>query len=333
MVRRFISQFGHQEAIDQVFLASQKQLRPNRNGNLYLQVELSDRSGSISARMWNVSEADYRGFDDGDYVRVEGNTQLYQGAIQLIATNICRARADEVEQGDFMPLSSAEVDRLAVRLAEMLRNLSDPHLAALAESFLVDEQFMAKLVKAPAGVKNHHAHQGGLLEHIVNLMEVVLRIGDCYPMLDLDLLIMGAFLHDMGKVDELTYERGFAYSDEGQLIGHLVMAVSTLEAKLAEAERLSGEPFPAETALRLKHMIVSHHGQYEFGSPKVPMTLEALALHHLDNLDAKLYAAWQQLNDDPNVESPWTNYDHALGRKLFKGYGERRNSTDNADES
>jgi 3'-5' exoribonuclease len=152
-------------------------------------------------------------------------------------------------------------------------------------------------------------------------MEVVNRIAPCYPQIDGDLLLFGAFLHDVGKVDELIYDKGFAYSDEGQLIGHLVMAVSTLEAKVAEAERLSGETVPRELVLRLKHMIVSHHGEYEFGSPKLPMTLEAVALFCLDNLDAKVAAFHQQLRDDPNVDSTWTCYHPTLGRKLYKGNG------------
>jgi 3'-5' exoribonuclease len=193
----------------------------------------------------------------------------------------------------------------------------------LAECFLVDDQFMAKFSRAPAGVKNHHAYVGGLLHHVVNLMEVVIRVACCYPAIDADLLLMGAFVHDLGKIDELCYDRGFSYSDEGQLIGHLVMGVALLEAKVAEAERFTGEPVPAETVLRLKHMIVSHHGQYEFGSPKLPMTLEAVALHHLDNLDAKVHSFQQQMRDDPNVESPWTSFNHNLGRKLFKGTGEQ----------
>lgn len=319
MPRRFVNQFGHQEAVDQIFLASQKQLRPNRNGNLYLQVELSDRGGSISARMWNASESEYRTFDDGDFVRVEGNTQLYQGCLQLIATNICKARPEEIEYADFMPVSPAEVDRLTVRLAELLRGMANPHLRNLAECYLLDEAFMGRFTRAPAGVKNHHAYIGGLLEHVVTLMELVKRVVDIYPAIDPDLLLMGAFLHDIGKVGELSYDRGFAYTDEGQLIGHLVMAISLLEGKLAEAERLSGEVMPEELVLRLKHMIVSHHGEYEFGSPKLPMTLEAVALHHLDNLDAKIYSFSQQMRDDPNVESPWTAYNQGLGRKLYKG--------------
>jgi 3'-5' exoribonuclease len=322
MPRRFINQFAHQEAVDQIFLASQKQLRPNRNGNLYLQVELSDRSGAISARMWNASESEYRNFDDGDFVRVEGSTQLYQGAIQLIATNICKARHEEIEYADFMPLGPVEIDRLALRMGELLRSLGNPHLRNLAECFLIDEEFMAKFTRAPAGIKNHHAYIGGLLEHVVNLMEVVTRIVPCYPALDGDLLLMGAFIHDMGKIDELSYDRGFSYTDEGQLVGHLVMAMRLLEDKVREAERLSGETIPKETVLRLKHMIVSHHGQYDYGSPKLPMTLEAVALHQLDNLDAKIHNFAQQMRDDPNVDSPWTHYNPSLGRKLYKGGSE-----------
>jgi 3'-5' exoribonuclease len=133
------------------------------------------------------------------------------------------------------------------------------------------------------------------------------------------MLLMGAFVHDLGKIDELGYERTFSYTDEGQLIGHVVMAVSMLDEKVREAERLSGEPIPQETVLRLKHIVVSHHGEYEFGSPKLPMTLEAIALHCLDNLDAKLFNFQQQIRDDANVESAWTSFNPQLNRKLFKG--------------
>jgi 3'-5' exoribonuclease len=318
---------AHQEPIDQIFLASEKQLRPNRNGNLYLQLELSDRSGSINARMWNASEQDYRSFENGDYVRVEGTTQLFQGTIQLIATSIARVGAGEVNQDDFLTLDSREIDELGGRLSGMLRKMNDPHLVNLAECFLLDDEFMRKFARAPAGIKNHHAYLGGLLEHVVSLMELTARVADLYPAINRDLLMMGAFLHDLGKVEELAYERDFSYTDEGQLIGHLVIAVGMLEKKLREAERLSGEPVPPELVLRLKHMIVSHHGQYEFGSPKLPMTLEAVALAQLDNLDAKIHSFQQLIRDDPNVESGWTNFNHALGRKLFKGESENGSRT------
>jgi 3'-5' exoribonuclease len=184
----------------------------------------------------------------------------------------------------------------------------------------MDESFMARFARAPAGIKTHHAYQGGLLDHVVNLMEVVLRIAPCYPAIDRDLLLMGAFVHDISKIDELSFDRDLAYSDEGQLVGHLVMGVGRLEDKVCEAEKLAGEPISEETVLRLKHMIVSHHGQHEFGSPKLPMTLEAIALASLDFLDAKVSQFDQQLRDDPNVDSAWTNYNPNLARKLFKGH-------------
>ncbi|HID75680.1 MAG TPA: HD domain-containing protein [Planctomycetaceae bacterium] len=319
MGRRFVKELGQQESVDEVFLASGKQLRPNRNGNLYLQVELSDRTGAISARMWNATESLYRSFDNGDYVRVCGTTQLYQGSLQLIATRLTKVFPEEVREEDFVPLPSTALEKLVARLSELLRSLEDPQLKTLAECFLLDDQFMEQFARAPAGVKHHHAYQGGLLEHVVNLMEVANRVAPCYPQINRDLLLAGAFLHDIGKVSELSYQRELAYTDEGQLIGHLVMGVGLLDAKVREAERLSGEAFPEDLLLRLKHMIVSHHGQYEFGSPKLPMTLEALALYYLDSLDAKVFAFHQQLEDDPNVDSSWTCFHPTLGRKLFKG--------------
>jgi 3'-5' exoribonuclease len=319
MGRRYVNQLTEQEAVNEVFRAAGKQLRPNRNGNLYLQVDFSDRTGSVGTRMWNASEKIYQSFDNGDYVRVEGTTQLFQGAMQLIATRITRVDPEEVDEEQFAPLAAVEVDKLTARLGEMLRGMTNPQLVTLAECFLLDDSFMAKFVQAPAGIKLHHAYHGGLLEHVVHLMEVVIRVAPCYPQIDRDLLLTGAFLHDVAKVDELHYDREMAYTDEGQLIGHLVMAVSLLEAKVAEAEKLSGDPIDEETVLRLKHMIVSHHGEYEFGSPKLPMTLEAIALCCLDNLDAKLFSFHQQIQEDPNVGSHWTNYNANLARKLFKG--------------
>lgn len=319
MARKYIGQLGQQESVDEVYRVSDKQLRPNRNGNLYLQFDLSDRTGRMAARMWNASEALYRAFENGDYLRVEGVTQVFQGAMQMIVARIEKVEPSTVAADDFAPVNTVQVDKLLVRLGEILRGLNDPALQTLAECFLLDEPLMGRFAEAPAGIKNHHAYRGGLLEHVVNIMEAALRLAPCYPQLNSDLLVMGAFLHDMGKTGELLWEREMAYSDEGQLIGHIVMGVEILDRKLAEAEKLSGEPVPVDTALRLKHMLLSHHGEYEYGSPKLPMTLEAIALYFLDNLDAKINAFGQLLRDDPNVESAWTVFHPQLNRKLYKG--------------
>jgi 3'-5' exoribonuclease len=319
MSRRYVNQLAHQEAVDEVFLASGKQLRPNRSGNLYLQIELSDRSGRVTARVWNANETLYKSFNNGDHLRVEGTAQLFQGAMQIIATKLEKVDPADVDEDDFIQLPPVEVDKLVARAAEMLRGMNNPHLQNLAECFLVDEDFMARLSRAPAGVKNHHAYLGGLIEHVVSVMEAAMRISVGYPQVDRDLLLCGAFIHDIGKLKELSYTRDFKYTDEGQMLGHLVIAVGMLEAKVAEAEKLSGESFPTETMLRLKHMLVSHHGSYEHGSPKLPMTIEATMLYFLDNLDSKVNAFGQLIKDDPNVDSNWTHYFPNLGRKLFKG--------------
>jgi 3'-5' exoribonuclease len=319
MDRRYINQFTERDNIDQVFLVADKQLRANRNGNLYVQLRLSDRSGSVTGMLWNATDAIYNSFENGSYLRVQGTTQLYNGSLQMIVTRVDRVEASTIDEADFVTVRSAELDQLAARLAEMLRGMKNVHLRSLAECFLIDEEFMSKFTSAPAGVKNHHAHRGGLLQHVVSLMEVCAVVAPRYPEIDADLLLIGAFLHDAGKIDELSYERDLGYTDEGQLIGHLVMAVSLLKDKVRETEKLTGEAFPRELSLRIEHMIVSHHGEYEFGSPKLPMTLEAIALHYLDNLDAKIYSVGQMLKEDMNSESPWTSFNQSMGRKFYKG--------------
>jgi 3'-5' exoribonuclease len=322
-LRRYINQLAERENIDQVFLVADKQLRANRNGNLYLQLRLTDKTGSLTGMLWNANDSVFNSVQTGNYLRVAGTTQIYNGQLQMIVTRIEPSDPRHVDEQDFVAVSSEEVDRLAKRMTELLRTIRNVHLRNLADCFLSDDAFLRKFMTAPAGVKNHHAYRGGLLAHVVSLMEVSRVVAPLYPELDADLLLMGAFLHDAGKIDELVYDRELGYSDEGQLIGHVIMVLGTLEDKVAESERLSGEKFPAELLLRLKHLIVSHHGEYEFGSPKLPMTLEAIALHLLDNLDAKLYSVSQLLKEDAGGDSAWTSYNQALGRKFFKGGAER----------
>lgn len=319
MSRTFIADLGEHESIDQIYLVSEKQLRSNRNGNLYLQVRLADRTGSAVGMLWNANENLYASFENGDYLRVQGKSQVYNGSLQFILNRIDRVDESQVDESDFVTLGQQELDRLGNRLAEQLRAIRNFHLRSLGEAFLMDEQFMELFTQAPAGIKNHHAYRGGLLQHVVQLMELVAVVAPLYPQVDGELLLMGAFLHDIGKVRELNYERDLSYSDEGQLLGHLLIGSEMVEQKIREASELADEPFPEELRLRLKHMILSHHGEYEFGSPKLPMTLEALALHYLDTLDAKIHYADQIIQCDSNSESPWTTYQPNVGRKFYKG--------------
>ena len=319
MSKKYVNELKDGESINTVFLAAEKQLRPNRNGDLYLQIRLSDKTGSLTAMMWNANQSQYDGFNNGDYVRVKGTAQFYNGGMQVIAKAVDKEDADKVDPTEFITLDQVALDRLVQRLTEILRGLTNIHLRNLAECFLIDEELMGKVRSAPAGIKNHHAYCGGLLEHMLSLMEVCLAVGSLYGDIDTELLAMGAFLHDIGKIDELTYSPDLGYSDAGQLIGHLVQGVRILDEKIVEANKQSDEAIPEEMANHLRHMIVSHHGKHEFGSPKVPMTLEAIALHHLDNLDAKIHCAKQMIEEDANSESVWTVYNPSFGRKIYKG--------------
>lgn len=316
--RKFIAQLVENEEVDEVFLASDKQLRPNRNGNLYLQMRLSDRTGMVNSMMWNATDKTYRSFENGDYLRVQGTTQNYNGSLQIIAKQLEAVAPSSVQESDFVQVSRQRREELIHQLTEFIRDLENPHLRSLGESLLIQPDLLDDFTRAPAAVKNHHAYQGGLLEHVVNLMQLSRAIAPRYPELNKDLLIAGALLHDIGKIREMTYDRHLGYTDEGQLVGHLVIGVEILNELIVAAEKLSAEPFPPELAAQLKHMIVSHHGQYEYGSPKVPMTLEAIALHLLDNLDAKLEHFSQLIHEDANSDSRWTVYHPTLGRKLYK---------------
>ncbi|MCA9216887.1 MAG: HD domain-containing protein [Planctomycetales bacterium] len=318
MSRQFISQLGDRDEVNEVYIASEKQLRPNRNGDLYLQLRLTDKTGVVNAMMWNAKESVYNSFENGDFVDVTGKSQVYNGNMQVILSHIDRAKPGSVDDSAFSHIGADQLEDMSRQVAAMIRAMDDFHLKNLGECFLMDDEFQRKFTSAPAGIKNHHAYPGGLLQHVLGLMQLAAKVACHYPALNRDILIMGAFLHDIGKIDELTYDRALGYSDSGQLVGHLVQGVSILDKKIEEAEQLANERFPEDLAIQLRHLIVSHHGKMEFGSPKVPMTLEAVALHYLDDMDAKLFTFEQLMREDVNTDSNWTVYHPALGRKLFK---------------
>src|SRR5262245_54808012 len=210
MTRHFVQKMQDGDTIEEVFLVTDKQLRANRNGNLYLQVELRDRTGSMSARLWNAGEHLFRSFDAGDFILVKGKVQLFQGALQIILSHLERVETEKVELADFLPHTEKEVGKLLDKLRGLLLRLGNPHLRALAECFLMDDAFVRGFCQAPAGVRNHHAYLGGLLEHVVTLLDAADRILPLYPELDRDLFLMGVFLHDARTVRELSYDRVFA---------------------------------------------------------------------------------------------------------------------------
>ena len=317
-MRKYINQLRDNEQVDEVYQITEKQLRPNKNGKYYLQFNLSDRTGTVGGRLWSGGEEQFYQFENNDYVRAEGATQRYQGAIQFIAKKLTKVESETIVMEDFVRLNSVDVPNLTNRLRELLRSISHPDLLNLADSFLIDEDFMAKFCKTPAGIKLHHAYFGGLLEHSVSMMEVALHLVAVYPFLDRDLLLMGAFLHDVGKTRELSCNGEMFYTDTGQMLGHSMLGIELLCEKIHEAEKLTGEPFDPKTAMLLKHLLISHHGTYENQCAKLPMTLEAQTLHFIDSIDSKLAEYRKYMLDDPNVGSSWTNYIPGIDRKLYK---------------
>ncbi|MDR1958506.1 MAG: HDIG domain-containing protein [Planctomycetaceae bacterium] len=320
MPRQYVNQLRDNESLNEIFLVTDRQLRPNRNGIFYIQMTISDRTGSLGARLWNATEEQFQQFAVGDYVRVEGSTQRFQGVIQVIAKKIIKVEASEVNADDFKRAVQVDRQKLRNRLLEILRGMKDPVLVNLADCFFIDEEFMDQFCRAPAGIKLHHAYEGGLLEHTVTMLEVAQRVIPLYPALNGDLLLTGIFLHDIGKTAELGYDAEMTYTSQGQILGHPVLALEMLQDKIRETEKLSEERFDPEWEMLLKHLIISHHGTYEHGSPKLPMTLEAVALYHIDSLDSKLFEFEKYMFEDPNSGSPWTNYIPAIERKLYKGH-------------
>jgi 3'-5' exoribonuclease len=322
MPRQFVEHLRNGQSVDEIYLLSEKQLRANRNGDLFLLVHLKDRTGVVHGLMWNVTEELAAGFDTGDYVRVEGKVQMYQGALQTILTRVNQVGSNSIETSDFEEDRSEAAERQLSLINELLRGLRNEDLRDLMSCFLDDEPLVAAFSRAVAGVKIHHAFRGGLLEHVTTLLEAAEGIAALYPFLNRDLLLAGVFLHDLGKVREISVEGTLTYTDEGQLLGHIVLVLEDLEKKVSEFAERTGREFDRELLMQLKHLVVSHHGSLETGSPRVPMTPEAIALHHLDNLDAKVNEAMDVINSDPNRHSAWTAYVPRLGRKFYKGRDE-----------
>lgn len=318
MTRIAINQLGENQSLDQPFRVSDKQLRMNRQGGKYILLKLADRTGTISGMLWNADDAMFGSFQRGDYVGCRGRTQIHNGHLQIIVSELRALSPSDVDAADFDRFDARAADRLEQRLAELIGELQNVHLRRIGEAFLADADFVDQLRTAPAAVSNHHAYPGGLLRHTVDLMEMARWIGPRYDGIDPELLIFGAFLHDLGKIEELGVDGTATYTDAGQLVGHLVVGVRMLDDKLAAVAQRCGETVPDDLRLQLQHMILSHHGQLEFGSPKLPQTLEAIALHHLDNLDAKLAAALAVIQADIGGDQRWTNYHPAMGRKLWK---------------
>lgn len=309
----YVNELAPNQVITACFLVQSKDIRQKKTGDPYLSLILGDRTGELEAKMWdNVSEA-IDIFERDDFVKVKGLLQVYQNRLQLTIHKMAKVQDHEIDFVDFFPASERNPEEMWAELQGIVQEIGNPHLRALLEAFLADEKLARAYRLAPAAKHVHHAFLGGLLEHVLSLCHLSKSVAAHYKNVDVDLLLAGAILHDIGKTAELSYERSFGYTSEGQLLGHIVIGLRMLNDKLA----LFPE-FPPKLRVLLEHLVVSHHGELEFGSPKVPLFLEALLLHHLDNLDSKMECMRAVTARDRHVDGFWTGYSAPLERAVFK---------------
>jgi 3'-5' exoribonuclease len=267
------------------------QVGTTRNGKPYLKCLLRDATGEVPARQWTFEESALASVAATGFVRVAGHTQVYNGQVQLILEQIEAVEISLDDMRRLLPTTTQDIDAMYEELCQLMRSLEHPAMKALVEAYLGDEPLMASLRQAPAAMNLHHAWIGGLLEHTLQLLKLANLMLPLYPQLNRDLVLMGLFLHDLGKTQELTWEKGFDYTTDGNLIGHVVRGAIWLQFKAAAAARSSGEKLPSDALRVLQHIVLSHHGALEFGAAKPPSTPEAIFVAHLDNLDAKTVMA------------------------------------------
>jgi 3'-5' exoribonuclease len=295
------------------FAASQKQVRSKKDGSIYLALALSDSTGQIEARLWDARDAEP--FEQGDIVKVRGQVCRYQEKLQINLEKIRKATPQEYDLGDFVPRTERNIDELWVELNDVADSFADSDLKALIRAFLDDPQIADAFRQAPAAKSMHHAWIGGLLEHVVSLAGVCELAARHYPEINRDLLLTGAILHDIGKLHELRWGTSFEYTLEGQLLGHITIGIGMIEKKIALLP-----DFPAAKRVLVEHVVLSHHGKYEFGSPKLPMIPEAILLHYLDDMDAKMQTVRNEFaRSVANGKSPdqMTDWVRAMERPLL----------------
>jgi 3'-5' exoribonuclease len=296
-----------------VFLVHAKDVRQKKGGDYFLSLILADKSGDIDAKMWDNVDKVMDTVDRDGFVRVKGVPQIHQNRLQLTIHTLQAVPESEVDLADFFPASGRDADEMFAELRGIIAGMANPHLKGLLTAIFDDAGVARKYRRAPAAKSIHHAWLGGLLEHVLSLCTLCRAVGPHYPQVDIDLLVTGAILHDIGKIDELTYDRGFNYSDEGQLLGHILIGLRLVGDKIALIP-----DFPPRLRMLVEHLVASHHGTLEFGSPKVPMTAEAMLLHHLDNLDSKMETVRGAVEKDKLAEGSWTAYVPSLERTILK---------------
>jgi len=308
----YVKDLTADQAITGFFLVHVKEVRNTAAGKPYLRLELGDCSGTVEARMWDQFDELAKDIKRDDFVKIQARVEIYRNRMQLALQQFRVARPEEIDLADFLPHTPFNVEEMFQKLLGYVQELKNPWLKKLAAGIFSDPRIVPRFKRAPAAKVMHHAYLGGLLEHVVGLCGLAKAIAGHYPELDVDLLLIAAMLHDVGKLDELCYEKALGYTTEGQLLGHIVMELETVCNAM---ETIEG--FPPKLKAVVQHILISHHGQYDFGSPKLPMIREALAFHYMDDMDSKMAAIRNALAGDSG-EPEWSMFSAALGRKFLR---------------
>lgn len=312
MKSAYVSDLAADQTVTSFFLVCEKEVRTGTTGKSYLRLELGDRTGTIEARMWDNFEEPASGVSRDDFVKVQARVEVFRGRNQLILDRLRRADANEVELEDYFPHTTEDIEKLYAQLCEHAASVQNPWLRKLLASVVEDPEIVTGLKRAPAAKTMHHAFIGGLLEHVVSLCGLCRAVAARYSEIDADLLLAGAVLHDIGKIQELSYERSIGYTTGGVLLGHIIIELELVTKKMDAIEG-----FPPSLRTLVQHLLISHHGRHEFGSPRVPMFREAVMLHYLDDLDSKMGAMRATLASDKG-EGDWSSYNPALERRLLR---------------
>lgn len=323
MPHTFINEIEPGQSINDIYIAKDPVLRSTTRGDFYIAMYLVDKTGQMNGRMWQATQEIYNSLPKPGFVHINGRSELYKDNLQLIINSVAPVDSSNISLEDFLPRTTKDVKKLYEEIKRILGGIKNEQVRALIGEFMNDKELMSKFVKAPAAAKLHHGYLGGLLEHTCNTLKVAEAILPFYPELESDLVLAGLFLHDIGKTDELEYEMTFSYSDRGQLVGHIVMAVLMLQKKVDELAS-KGAVIDKTIVDSLSHILLSHHGQYEFGSPKLPAMGEAFMVNYIDDMDSKIFQV-QAAIDNEQDDSDWTSWQRALETRIYK---KRINSKD-----
>jgi 3'-5' exoribonuclease len=316
MKQHYVADLQDGQLVLSLFLVREKEIRTSqRTGTSWLHLDLADRTGTIAAKMWENFAALAETFERDDVVHIRGRVKVYKGEKELALEQIKPALAGEFDLADFLPHTRHDIDQLYAELRYAIAAMKNPWLQRLLTSVVEDPAIEPKLKRAPAAMTMHHAFIGGLLEHIHSLIGLSRAVAAHYPELDPDLLLAGIVLHDIGKVDELVYVRGVEYTTEGRLLGHIMIGVAMVREKIRAIP-----DFPQPLATLVEHLILSHHGSHEFGSPCLPQVREAVALHFLDDMDSKMAAVRSTLEAAANqpADDLWSDRNPSLRRPLLR---------------